>query len=369
MKNRIYDKLWLFIKIMTIKIQIILLLLSGKEKRKLKITRFTELDESFSSVCFYVVYSKNIDLSRRRFLQSLKKINSYVIVILNNDKIEIDQCDLNLIDSIYYNDNIGMDIGGYKRASEHFYESIDASKIPNKIIYANDSLFYIDENKECFEALIDNKANWVGIFENSGLGRYHVSSWLFSISKDLFLSDEIRKYWKNYKPINNKYHAIHAGEHGITKVLLKLGVVPKIVYSNKIINEILVRYLQLDFFNTYNYLSTEFTNYINSTGINAATDLELKSLIYRISDSFYLVSPMHLVQLLFLKHTRYSFIKKDLFWNERLSYAKLKLLDELLESKCAFGERSDILNYFLNRGRLRDADFKTRMFVRLGIGS
>jgi hypothetical protein len=369
MKERLYDKLWLLIKIITIKIQIIKLLLSGKSKNKLKVSQFTEINKSFSSVCFYVVYSKKLDESRRRFLRSLKSINSYVIIVLNNDKLDLEETDLNLIDSIYYNENVGMDIGGYKRASELFYETVDISKIPNKAIYANDSLFYIGNNAELFKSLIDPQSNWVGVFENSGLGAYHVSSWLFSLSKDLFMSGEIKKFWKNYKPINNKYYAIHAGEHGITKALLKLGSVPKIVYSNGFIGEIIEKYLKLDFFDTYNYLSTEFTNYINSTGINAATDLELNALRYKIRDSFYLVSPMHLIQLLLLKETDYCFIKKDLFWNERLSYSKLTLLDELLKSKIPDVERLEIINYFLARGRLRDAKFKTRMIVRLGIGS
>ncbi|HQT43649.1 MAG TPA: rhamnan synthesis F family protein, partial [Halothiobacillus sp.] len=355
MKNRIYDKLWLVIRIITIKIQIILLWLSGRRRVDLRISYFNELDASYSSVCFYVVYSKNIDSSRRRFLQSLKAINSYVIVILNNDELDAGKPDLELIDCIIYNKNVGMDIGGHKRASQYFYDSVETAKIPDKIIYANDSLFFIGESKDCFDALINRESKWVGMFENSGLGQYHVSSWLFSVSKDLFLSSDFKKYWVNYKPINNKYHAIHAGEHGITKALLKLGVVPKIVYSNKLIDELLVKHLRNDFFTEYTYLSTEFTNYINSTGINTSTALDLELMIYKIRDSFYLVSPMHLIQLLFLKHTNYSFIKKDLFWNERLSYAKITFLDYLLDSKISADERAEILNYYLTRGRLRDA--------------
>jgi hypothetical protein len=243
----------------------------------------------------------------------------------------------------------------------------EKDSIPEKIIYANDSLFYLGGRSTCLEFMIDPKNEWVGTFENSGLGPYHVSSWLFSVNKEIFLSKCFSEFWRRYMPINNKYHAIHAGEHGLTKTLLRAGYRPTIIYSYGFIYSYLEHRMGKDFFSGYNLLSTELTNLINGIWGSAAFDINDK--IYKIKDNLFLVSPMHVCQLPMIDDGVYDFIKKDLFWNERFSYGKLPYLENILSARLSKNEVNGIMTYYLARGRLRDAPLKTRMMVRLGIMS
>lgn len=341
--------------------------LKGVHKPRLIVRN--ELTRNYSCLCFFVIFCPNLDSSRRRFLQSMRNSNAYIVLVNNRTGFIIDDHDTHLIDAIYENSNRGMDIGGFKHVSEAYIERYNANDIPAKIVYANDSLFFLGGDESIFTNLLDPLKPWVGLFENSGLGgKYHVSSWLFSISKPLFLDPALATFWHKYTPINNKFYAIHVGEHGLSMTFLRLGCVASVIYSNEKLLALIDEALRSNFEKNCQFLSSELIGRITSSKLHFE-NIRPEWFIYTIHETLFTVSPMHACQLLLLETGSCAFIKKDLFWNGRLSYAKLPLLQKILEKRAEPAFVQVIMNYYLVRGRMCDAGLFTRLRALLGIGS
>lgn len=341
--------------------------LKGANKPRLIVKN--ELTRNYSCLCFFVMFCTNLDSSRRRFLQSMRKSNAYIVLVNNKTGFIINDSDTHFIDAIYENSNRGMDIGGFKHASETYIERYGVNDIPEKIVYANDSLFFLGGDDSTFAKLLDPMKPWVGLFENSGVGgKYHVSSWLFSISKELFLDPALATFWHTYTPINNKFYSIHKGEHGLSMTFLKLGYTPSVIYSNEILLALIDEALRNNFEKNSLFLSTELISRITSRNLHF-DNTRPEWFIYLIHETLFTVSPMHACQLLLLDSGLCAFIKKDLFWNQRLSYAKLPLLQNILEKRAELDLVQEIMNYYLVRGRLCDARLFAKLRALLGIGS
>jgi hypothetical protein len=62
-------------------------------------------------------------------------------------------------------------------------------------------------------------------------GRYHVSSWCFQLLNEVLKSPAFVAFWRNYRPVDSRRHAIRQGEIGFSKMLLKAGYVPTILFN------------------------------------------------------------------------------------------------------------------------------------------
>nr|WP_278524537.1 rhamnan synthesis F family protein [Brucella anthropi] len=126
-------------------------------------------------------------------------------------------------------DNTGLDIGGYRDATLHLANTVKNHL--SRVIYMNDSVYYFKENLiNIFERLAASSADICGTFENWE-HHYHIQSFCFSVSGNLFLNDTFQRFWQNYIPVNSRLWAIQQGEIGLSKVMVPLSQQIEIIYQ------------------------------------------------------------------------------------------------------------------------------------------
>lgn len=122
--------------------------------------------------------------------------------------------------------NIGRDFGGYKDAI-----SVVRRRFPHlqRLIIANDSIFYFRRGLDKLIAELDGPGDFIGASEVFA-HHYHVGSYLISFGPAVLRSKAFRDFWSDYKPISTRRWAILKGEGGLTAVLVKAGLQPRIVF-------------------------------------------------------------------------------------------------------------------------------------------
>jgi hypothetical protein len=128
---------------------------------------------------------------------------------------------------IIHRANIGRDFGGYKDGISVLLARIGA---PDRLIIANDSIFYLKDGLAEMMAGLDGPEDFVGaseVFDH----HYHVGSYLLSFSRKAVESEAFGTFWASYKPITTRRWAILKGEGRLTNVLVKAGFAPKVLFK------------------------------------------------------------------------------------------------------------------------------------------
>jgi hypothetical protein len=125
--------------------------------------------------------------------------------------------------------NLGRDFAAYQIATKLL---LDSGLSIRRLLYCNDSVFYLDKNdpRNIFAHLMSSDDQWIGMTETYE-HRYHVSSWCFQLSTEVLQSPAFVEFWKTYRPIDSRRHAIRRGEVGLTSALLRAGYVPKVLFD------------------------------------------------------------------------------------------------------------------------------------------
>jgi hypothetical protein len=127
--------------------------------------------------------------------------------------------------------NMGYDFASYQTGlgwigRQGFLQGIDTLAI------ANDSLFYPASIADTIKDAVAQNANWTGLFENFQF-HYHVGSFFEIFRTPVFASPLFLQFWRKYRPFSSRIHAIQQGEVGLTRMLVKAGFVPRIVYARQ----------------------------------------------------------------------------------------------------------------------------------------
>lgn len=128
---------------------------------------------------------------------------------------------------IVHRANIGRDFGGYKDAISVLMARFGA---PDRLIIANDSIFYLERGLAEMIAGLDGPEDFVGVSEVFD-HHYHVGSYLLSFSRRAVESDAFRKFWARYKPVTTRRWAILKGEGRLTAAMVKAGFPPKVLFK------------------------------------------------------------------------------------------------------------------------------------------
>jgi len=123
-------------------------------------------------------------------------------------------------------ENVGQDFGGYKDGV-----SIALSRFPdlNRLVIANDSVYYLDPGLDRLLADLDGDADFIGVSEVLD-HHYHVASFLVSFGPRVLQSPEFKGFWRQYVPFGTRRWAIFRGEGALTEHLLRAGFRPHVLF-------------------------------------------------------------------------------------------------------------------------------------------
>ena len=116
--------------------------------------------------------------------------------------------------------NLGRDFGAYKDAILYLKE---INPEIDRLIFCNDSVFYIDEKLDDYLDLIDDEQDIVGMTE-SYVDNYHLQSYFIYCGKRALDRPEFWLYWQKYLPLNTRPWAIKRGELGFSKFMSRAQI-------------------------------------------------------------------------------------------------------------------------------------------------
>ena len=147
----------------------------------------------------------------------------YVVCVVNKSKMsdewiaEIKKRDA----SILLRPNVGRDFGAY-RAGFHFVkDAIKLDKISN-LIFANDSVFFIDRSQSALKSVIDSDKDVTSLYLNYQF-HLHAQSFFVNYNSKVLTSKTFADFWKGYYSSQERVHAINQGEVKLSTVLQKKG--------------------------------------------------------------------------------------------------------------------------------------------------
>lgn len=122
--------------------------------------------------------------------------------------------------------DLGRDFGGYKDGISIIERRFGR---PERLILLNDSLYYFDRDLDGFLEKLsgpDDLICMTEVFEY----HYHLGSFALSFGPAVLGSARFRRYWQRYLPISTRRWAIHKGEVGLTRMLIRAGFRPRVLY-------------------------------------------------------------------------------------------------------------------------------------------
>jgi hypothetical protein len=195
-----------------------------------RIRRITEgrLKQKSDRYVLFVVYAKqSIPVFIETIIQAIGRSHLNLVISTNARIIEkqrdllLDKCNL-LIERA----DLGRDFGGYRdgiRILQRRCSNIE------RLILLNDSLFYFENGLDGLVEGLDGEHDVIGmteVFEH----HYHIGSYAISVSRAVLQHPQFQRYWKDYRPIPTRRWSIHKGEVGFTRMLMKAGFKPHILY-------------------------------------------------------------------------------------------------------------------------------------------
>jgi hypothetical protein len=266
----------------------------------------------------------------------------------------------------------GRDFGGYKWGTQFLADLGDDIQV-EQVIYCNDSIFL---RPSSFAQLLDrmkqSNQDYIGMTETFEI-HYHVQSWFFAISGQVFRSKYFSGFWINYKSYSHRRHCINNGEVKLSKFLINRGVMPHLLYTQSAIldamfegtlDKSLSRLMM--YFRPHEYRKlTETIEHVAFAHV-AGTQLATSFVKRKVLEELAMANTMHYVNLILLEFTTFPFLKKDLV--HRAQYF-VSQVDYCLAnwSGVDADELPEILAYFRYRDSLRWQHSLSAMLARLGV--
>jgi len=150
--------------------------------------------------------------------------------------------------------DLGRDFGGYKDGISIIEKRYGT---PERLVLLNDSLFYFERGLDQFIRDLDGDDDLIGMSEVFEF-HYHLGSFAISFGRPMLENWRFRRYWKKYRPITNRRWSIHKGEVGLTRMLIKAGGQPKVLYHAAQLIPFLNRQQVRDFLESVRLLPTDF---------------------------------------------------------------------------------------------------------------
>tara|TARA_B100000886_G_scaffold20799_1_gene13289 strand:- start:525 stop:1763 length:1239 start_codon:yes stop_codon:yes gene_type:complete len=296
--------------------------------------------------------SNKIPESNLNYLNILRKTNFEIIYVHNGN---LDQNIKKLLTDLGHyvicRDNVGQDMGAYKDVMILLENHKLTDKL-NWILICNDSNFCIGgENAEKFsnrlsnilEKEVQNKPDFISLNCNYDRDLHH-QSYFLCFSSIVFKNKKFKNFWKNYIPLNHRYHAIEQGEKKLTKKVLSKYKAKIMFTSHELCASLNVnlrdqKYLVDNLPKVLFYLSLSFED-------SEKIEYETKTII----DSLENYNPSHVFGLLNILFMDYPFLKKDVVRQGTFSFSQI--FDVLHTTNLSINEdlRNEIMDSLLKGG-------------------
>lgn len=171
-----------------------------------------------------------------RLCRELSVQNVHVCLIANHD-LSSKQMEAfeGIAAEIVERDNQGGDFGAW----QEMVRDIAARDVaPDRAIFLNDSVFFASPGLADFVERLLSGAEATFAFENWAED-YHLQSFAFALSGDVFSHPAVQRFWRTYRPINNRIHAIETGEKGLSAAVHDAARDIEVIYSVKRLAETL----------------------------------------------------------------------------------------------------------------------------------
>lgn len=199
------------------------------------------LGEDPSRLLIYVVYDRRGEVEGYipYALEHLRVHCRHIIVVVNGRLTSAGRVALEKVsDDIVVRDNTGFDIWGYKTGLDFVAERIQDY---DEVILANDTWFGpVRPFGPMFEKMDARAAHFWGItdhvrvephpFTGEGYLPYHLQSYWLAVRKDMFLSPEWERYWRDLPPMDRYEDAVVKHEGVFTELFTGYGFVGEVAY-------------------------------------------------------------------------------------------------------------------------------------------
>jgi hypothetical protein len=277
----------------------------------------------------------------------------YNILLVNNGPlsarhIELFQSRCHTLVAKYYG---GRDFGCFQYGTKLLQE-LAASRPILQVIYCNESVFVRPSQlSKTVERIRQSRAPHIGL-TGTWESAYHVSSWLFSVSGELFRDPAFQQFWADYLPISSRTHAIWYGEIGLSAHLQRHGIQPEILYPPQLVGDLCVS-LDSDRLCRAMPRLSSVTLWYQLRDRMSATDMVGREILRRIVlDQGELHNTSNLYNLLLVEFCDFPFLKKDLVFRNDYS---LSQIEEVLRNWDGEDHQhvAEIVGFFRSRGAMR----------------
>jgi len=221
----------------------------------------------------------------------------------------------------------GRDFASYKLGVQVIreIEAKQGSKA-ERVIFANDSVLVIPGTFEGFLSdFLANQGDWVGVTETTE-GRYHVSSWLFSVSQTVWSHPKFIRYWKRYRPLHSRRHNIKKGELAISSTLTKQNFAPQILKSAAPYIDSMWRTPWVELVEHSTLLALPFLQkYSTKMGQEKGKDLQKAGHIWRVMMDQDGTNQTAFWQLYGCLYGDFPLLKKDIYFRRVYSIGQIRL--------------------------------------------
>lgn len=330
---------------------------------------------NYKRLAIFVAFhnSSEIPQSNLNYIKILKK-SLFDIVYVHNGYLEKKLIDrLNKIGCfVIIRENIGQDFGAWKDTISLFQEHKILDKL-KWLLLCNDSNFCIGgKNLDAFITKFNESMNTQDLYDficlNSNFeGSLHYQSYFICLSKNILKMQKFRKFWKEYIPIDNRYHAIRNGEKKFSKTIL-YNSRPKIMFSSYELSENIKDKLPID----YKYLLKLLPNNLfflkvlfENKSLNSKKNIYLS--ISQLINSLENYNHSHVFGLLNIIYLNSPFLKKDVVrmgvFSINQVYEVLKISKLLINKKL----KDEVMKILTSHGTLFSYFEERRIAVRKGI--
>ena len=322
---------------------------------------------------FATAQDKQISDNLIAFLSCLQNAG-YNVILVNNGNLaaEFRKKLTPYCHSVIEKPRGGRDFGGYKWGTKVVYDLKHHPRQITQVIYCNDSTFVRPSTLELLLSRIRQMSDdYIGITDTFDQN-YHVQSWFFAASGQLFYSAAFQKFWHSYVPLSYRRHCIKNGEVGISKYLSKHGIHPNPLYTQTMI-------LDLIFAGTLSEavdrlllgLSPsdyrELTAAMQQIAFAHSPDGTAGSFLRRdIMEQIGMSNTMNTANLILIRYTAFPFLKKDLIYRGDYLFSQIQdAIAEWVGEDAAY--LTEILAYFRSRGTLQQQYSPSAILARMGL--
>ena len=321
-------------------------------------------------VALFVGFHKSdfIPFSNIQYLKNLIDC-SFTIVYIHNGKLnqEVRQTLTDMGCYVICRKNIGQDFGGWKDVL-FLLRKYKLDNLLNWILLCNDSNFCLEGNNsenfvKRFKSALSsvNKPDFLAANVNFEV-HLHYQSYFLCFSRKVFQNKRFLKFWKDYKPITNRYYAINKGEVEMSRKVLK-KFKPKVLYPSYELGPEIFNQPSYDKNKLIDLLPKNLFYLEACFNKNSSLDTGIRKMMNTLES----YNTSHVYALYFILFSKSPFLKKDLC--RQGSFTTSQIYELLKELKPSISDNflQEIMQHYLQQGTAYSYDKEPRVRYKRGI--